>query len=57
MIKQVLNQMDISFYAEMALGLFCAVFIAIVIRTLLTKSEVTHQQAKIVLGESNEDQR
>lgn len=57
MIKQVLQQMDISCYGEMALALFCIVFVAVVIRTLLTKTEITNQQARIVLGESNEELR
>jgi hypothetical protein len=56
MIKQVLNQIDISLYAELALVLFSLVFIAVVIRTLLTKSEITDQQAKIVLGDNVEKQ-
>jgi hypothetical protein len=56
MIKQVLNQIDISLYAELALMLFATVFVAVVVRTLLTKSEITSRQAKIVLGENTEQQ-
>jgi hypothetical protein len=56
MIKQVLNQIDVSLYAELALVLFSMVFVAVVVRTLLTKSEITNQQAKIVLGENTEKQ-
>ena len=56
MIKQVLNQIDISLFAELALVLFATVFVAVVVRTLLTKSEITSRQAKIVLGENTEQQ-
>jgi hypothetical protein len=56
MIKQVLNQMDISWYAEAALMLFAMVFVAVVLRTLFTKSEITDRQARIVLGETPEEQ-
>jgi hypothetical protein len=56
MIKQVLNQINISLYAELALVLFSLVFVAVVVRTLLTKSEITDQQAKIVLGDNVEKQ-
>lgn len=56
MIKQVLNQIDISLYAELALVLFSMVFVAVVVKTLMTKSEITNQQARIVLGENSEKQ-
>lgn len=56
MIKQVLNQINVSMYAELALVLFSLVFIAIVVRTLLTKSEITDQQSRIVLGDKTEKQ-
>lgn len=55
MIKQVLNQIDISWYAELSLLLFSMVFVAVVIRTLLTKSEITRQQANVVLEDHSED--
>ncbi len=55
MIKQVLNQIDISWYAELSLVLFSLVFVAVVIRTLLTKSEITQQQANVVLEDHSED--
>ena len=54
MIKLVLDQFNASWFAEAALLMFAIVFIAIVMRTLLTRNEVTNQQAKIVLGDQTE---
>ncbi len=51
MIKQVLDQIDYSFCAEMALVLFAAIFVAVTIRTLLTKREWTSQYANIALSD------
>jgi hypothetical protein len=41
-------------FAEIALVMFAAIFIAVVIRTLCTRSDITRQQAKIVLGDQPE---
>ena len=57
MIKSVLNQLDYSFFAEASLAIFSVVFIAITIRTLLTRREVSRRQAEIVLHDSPEDTR
>ena len=54
MIKLVLSQFNASVFAEAALVLFASVFVAIVVRTLLTKSETIQQQANIVLGDKTE---
>ena len=54
MIKLVLDQFNASWFAEAALLMFALVFIAIVMRTLLTRNEVTNQQANIVLGDKTE---
>lgn len=51
MIKEVLNYFDASLFAEVAVVMFAAVFVAIVIRTLLTGKETTEQQANIVLDD------
>ncbi|MEL7498974.1 MAG: hypothetical protein AAFN77_15310 [Planctomycetota bacterium] len=60
MIKRLTSYLDYSLFAEIALSIFAAVFIAVVIRTLLIKQEVTQQQSRIVLGdeatESNHEQ-
>lgn len=55
MIKQLINQLNFAVCAEIALLLFALVFAAVVIRTLLTRSEVTNQQSRIVLGEKTEE--
>ena len=54
MIKKLTSFLDYGFFAEAALAIFACVFIAIVIRTLMIKSETTKQQAKIVLGDQEE---
>ncbi len=55
MIKKLTGFLEYGTFAEIALAIFSAVFIAIVIRTLFTKSNVTRKQASIVLGESVEE--
>jgi hypothetical protein len=55
MIKQVLNQFDYSLFAEAALVAFAMIFVAVVMRTLLLRSETTNQYAKIVLGDKTEN--
>ncbi len=56
MIKQVLEQMNAAVFAELALLMFAIIFVAIVARTLLTRSETTNRQANIVFGDNAEDQ-
>lgn len=55
MIRQVLSFMSYSFFAEAALVLFSLIFIAIVIRTLWTKSEITTKHAGIVFDDNREN--
>lgn len=55
MIKQLTSFLNYGFFAEVALIIFAAVFVAIVIRTLMMKNELTDQQAKIVLDEQTKD--
>ena len=54
MIKKLTTYLDYSMFAELALLMFAAIFIAVVIRTLRTRSDITEQQAKIVLGDQPE---
>ncbi len=54
MIKRLTTYLDYSIFAEVALLMFAAIFIAIVVRTLLTRSDVTKRQADIVLGDNTE---
>ncbi len=54
MIKLVLNQFNASLFAELALVMFALVFVAIVIRTLSTRTETINEQANIVLGDKTE---
>lgn len=54
MIKQLTSFLEYGVFAELALAIFAAVFIAIVIRTLMTGSEVTKQNARIVLDDEKE---
>ena len=54
MIKQLTEYLDYTLFAEIALVLFAFIFIAIVIRTLLLKSETTREQANIVLEDQTE---
>jgi hypothetical protein len=55
MIKQVLEYINVSLFAEIALLIFAITFIAIVLRTLMTRSEITKKQANIVLGDQAEE--
>jgi len=55
MIKKLTSFLDYGVFAEIALAIFAAVFVAIVIRTLMMRSEVTDQNARIVLGERPEE--
>ncbi len=54
MIKQILTQMNLSYFAEAALVLFAIVFVAIAVRTLLSSTAVAEQQSRIVLDEQPE---
>ncbi len=56
MIKQLTSYLNYSIFAELALLLFAVIFVAVVIRTLLTRSEITQEQARIVLGDKTEEQ-
>jgi hypothetical protein len=54
MIKLLNSFLNYGVYAEIALVIFVLVFIAIVIRTLMTRGEETHEQANIVFGDKSE---
>lgn len=54
MIKKLTSFLDYGVFAEIALAIFAIVFIAIVIRTLMMRSETTKRQASIVLGDQEE---
>lgn len=53
MIKELTTFLDYSLFAELALGIFTAVFVAITIRTLLIRKSHTQQYASIVLEETD----
>ena len=55
MIKQALTQLDYSMFAEVSLAIFALVFVAVTLRTLMTKNETTDRQARIVLGDKSEE--
>lgn len=55
MIKSLTSYLDYSIFAEIALLMFAAIFIVIVIRTLTTKSELTREQSLIVLDDQSEN--
>ncbi len=55
MIKALTSYLDYGIFAEIALVIFAVVFIAVVIRTLLTDGRVTRYQAGIVLGDQSEE--
>lgn len=57
MIKKLTSYLDYSMFAELALVLFAIIFIVVVIRTLMTRSEETRRQANIVLGDKWEKQK
>lgn len=54
MIKKLTSFLDYGLFAEIALGIFAFVFVAIVIRTLLTSREVSSEHAGIVLNDLEE---
>ena len=54
MIKTLTSFLNYSLFAEIALLIFAGVFVAIVVRTLMTKNETMKHQASIVLGDQEE---
>ena len=54
MIKKLTSFLDYGLFAEIALAIFATVFIAVVIRTLFANSDETNRNAKIVLGDQEE---
>ena len=55
MIKNLTSNLDYSMFAELSVAMFALIFVTIVIRTLLVRSDVTKQQARIVLGDKREE--
>ena len=56
MIKKLTSYLDYSIFAELSLLMFGAIFIAIVVRTLMMRGDQMHQQSEIVLGDEQENQ-
>jgi hypothetical protein len=54
MIKKLTSFLEYGVFAELALAIFAFVFIAIVIRTLMMRQEITQRNARIVLGDNEE---
>lgn len=54
MIKKLTSFLEYGVFAEIALAIFAAVFVAIVIRTLMIRSDVTKKNAQIVLQDTEE---
>ena len=54
MIKKLTGFLEYGTFAEIALLIFALVFIAVVIRTLLTRKEITSRNARIVLEEAED---
>lgn len=54
MIKKLTDVLDYGFFAELSLAIFAAVFIAIVIRTLMMRQDLAEQSARIVLNDNEE---
>ncbi len=55
MIPETLAIIDLSAWAEIALLMFCAVFVAVSIRTLRGDAKAAAQHADIVLHDEPED--
>jgi hypothetical protein len=55
MIKKLTSFLDYGVFAEIALAIFACVFVAIVVRTLMMRSETTTRQASIVFGDAEEE--
>ncbi len=55
MIKQLTSFLNYAIFAEIALVIFAAVFLTVVIRTLLIRDDITNEQAKIVLQDGQEN--
>jgi hypothetical protein len=54
MIQDVLNQIDYSLCAEIALGLFFLIFVVITLKTLLSDRRTLQQYAREALRDSQE---
>ena len=54
MIKKLTSYLDYAMFAELALVLFALIFIVVVIRTLMTRSDETRRQANIVLRDNGD---
>ena len=54
MIKKLTGFLDYGFFAEVTVVIFAAVFVAIVLRTLLMKRDVSDENARIVLDDKTE---
>ena len=54
MIKEVLSSVDLTVWAEVALLMFGAVFVAVSIKTLLGDRRQAEQHAGIVLSDGSE---
>ncbi len=52
MVKQVLQQIDLSWFAEAALLVFFAVFVVVSIKTLLSDRNKLQQHARDAITES-----
>ena len=55
MIKKLTEFLNYSVFAEVALAMFLIIFVVIVIRTLMMRSDSTRQQANIVLDDKTEN--
>lgn len=55
MIRKLTEWLDYGLFAEIALAIFAIVFVAIVVRTLLVRKELTRRYAAIVLEDSTEN--
>jgi phosphate/sulfate permease len=53
-VKQVLQQIDLSWFAEAALLVFFAVFVVVSIKTLLSDRNKLQQHARDAITESEE---
>jgi len=51
MIKTLTSYLNYAMFAEFALVLFAIIFVVVVIRTLMTRSDETRRHANIVLGD------
>lgn len=54
MVKEVISSLDYSVYAEVALVVFCLVFVAISIRTFFADHAAMTRQSAMALEEGKE---